>query len=331
MATNTFYTANADRDVDERRRVYAASYSDSILAHCCAVALANGRHCHWLCHTWRDSNASHGALIYGNDAAANRQTAKANHECRWPRGRAAGQDLEFYATQYELLEARPLAERVASELGLYQSERFLEAHGLDPDLLDFQNEDRGRTQLEQEHRRMVVNELLDTVEIAPIRMSKLVDINYTSRDPALSAQIANQWASGFIALSMERQFASTADARDFLEQRLATLKERLEESERELVLYGSDTGIVTLDQIRDPNGRAIANRTLTGATLEQLARELNTATAQRIAAEARLGLTGKIPQRLSAAILLPTYGTSGQRPLQNMLVFPCNLQPNFLL
>ena len=92
---------------------------------------------------------------------------------------------------------------------------------------------------------------------------------------------------------MERQFASTADARDFLEQRLATLKERLEESERELVLYGSDTGIVTLDQIRDPNGRAIANRTLTGATLEQLARELNTATAQRIAAEARLGADGE--------------------------------------
>ena len=83
--------------------------------------------------------------------------------------------------------------------------------------------------------------------------------------------------NGLLSLHLAwKDTASTADAR-FLEQRLATLKERLEESERELVLYGSDTGIVTLDQIRDPNGRAIANRTLTGATLEQLARELNTA------------------------------------------------------
>ena len=75
-------------------------------------------------------------------------------------------------------------------------------------------------------------------------MSKLVDINYTSRDPALSSRIANKWASAFVDLSMEREFASTADARDFLEERLAALKERLEDSEKQVVVYGSQTGIV---------------------------------------------------------------------------------------
>lgn len=35
------------------------------------------------------------------------------------------QDLEFYATQYALLKARPLAERVAAELKLYESKTFL--------------------------------------------------------------------------------------------------------------------------------------------------------------------------------------------------------------
>ena len=198
MATNTFYTANADRDVDEREDAFTLP---PILIQ------------YW--HTvvrwrWLMAGIVTGCVILGVTvtllmaplftATTQLQIDRQQKQITNVDGLEAelpGQDLEFYATQYELLEARPLAERVASELGLYQSERFLEAHGLDPDLLDFQNEDRGRTQLEQEHRRMVVNELLDTVEIAPIRMSKLVDINYTLRS-ALSAQIANQWASGFI-------------------------------------------------------------------------------------------------------------------------------------
>lgn len=203
-----------------------------------------------------------------------------------------GQDMEFYATQYELLKARPLAERVATELKLYDSDAFLEAHGIDPDIFEQENGPKTVAELKNDRERLVVNTLLDAVEVAPIRMSKLVDINYTSRDAELSSQIANQWAAAFIDLSMERQFASTADARAFLEERLKTLRERLEESERQVVLYAANTGIVALDEIRDPNGRAIGNRTLTGSTLEQLASELNQATAARIAAEARTGSAG---------------------------------------
>ncbi|WP_324072488.1 MAG: Wzz/FepE/Etk N-terminal domain-containing protein [Erythrobacter sp.] len=203
-----------------------------------------------------------------------------------------GQDLEFYATQYELLKARPLAERVASELKLYDSDAFLEAHGVDPNIFEQEGGSKTAAELKADRERLVVNTLLDSVEVAPIRMSKLVDINYTSRNAELSSRIANQWAAAFIALSMERQFASTADARTFLEGRLETLRDRLEESERQVVLYAANTGIVALDEIRDPNGRAIGNRTLTGATLEQLANELNQATAAKIAAEARTGSAG---------------------------------------
>lgn len=207
-------------------------------------------------------------------------------------GDLPGQDLEFYATQYELLKARPLAERVASELKLYDSDPFLEAHGINPDEFVEERGNKTAAELKKDRDRRVVNALLDSVEVAPIRMSKLVNVNYTSRDADLSSRIANQWAASFIELSMERQFASTADARAFLEERLETLRERLEESERQVVLYASNTGIVALDEIRDANGRAIGNRTLTGATLEQLANELNKATAARIEAEARAGAAG---------------------------------------
>lgn len=45
----------------------------------------------------------------------------------------AGLDLEFYQTQYWLLQARSLAERVARQLRIGTSEAFFEAHGVGAD------------------------------------------------------------------------------------------------------------------------------------------------------------------------------------------------------
>jgi succinoglycan biosynthesis transport protein ExoP len=201
----------------------------------------------------------------------------------------ATQDTEFYATQYELLKTRPLAERVASELGLYKSRAFLEAHGLNADLMSRKVPGKSEAQLRDEHKRLVVGLLLENIDIAPIRTSKLVDVFYTSRDAELSTAISNKWASSFIALSMDRQFASTSDARTFLEQRLASLRDKVEQSERAVILYGSNADIVNLDQLRDSGGRTMGNRTLAGASLEQLSQVLNVATAARIEAQARAG------------------------------------------
>ena len=200
---------------------------------------------------------------------------------------ASAQDLEFYATQYALLRARPLAERVATELRLYDSERFLAAHGLTtadlPELTDG-NAAQGR----ELRRRFVVDLLLENAAVTPVRGSKLVDISYTSRDAAMSTEIANKWAAAFIASSMDRQFNSTADARAFLEDRLQVLRQRLEDSEKAVVLYGSQSGIVNLDRSVGNDGATVVNRTLTSVQLEQLALALNETTAKRIDAQARL-------------------------------------------
>lgn len=200
----------------------------------------------------------------------------------------SSQDLEFYATQYALLKTRSLAERVASDMNLYDNTDFLVASGIDPKVLTGKVPGKTNAQLENDRRERVINTLLRNVTISPIRMSKLVDVSYTSRNPALSAAIANKWAAAFIAISMDRQYASTADARAFLEDRINSLRQKLEDSEKRMVLYGSKSGIVTLDQIRDNEGRTLANRTLASANLEQLSAALNQATADRIAAQSRM-------------------------------------------
>lgn len=217
---------------------------------------------------------------------------------------SADQDLEFYATQYELLKARPLAERVAAQLNLDFNPAFFEAHGVDPVDAVGPTAGKSQTQIKADRRRLVVDILRKNISVSPIRMSRLVDISYTSRSPEMSAKIANEWAASFIAINMDQQFASTADARDFLEKRLGTLRQRLEDSERQVILFASKSGIVSLERGRDEQGRTMGSTTLMGSNLEALAGALNIATSDRVKARARAESIGDMtPESVSSPTL----------------------------
>lgn len=204
----------------------------------------------------------------------------------------ASRDLEFYQTQYSLLSARSLAERVSRKLRLSTNDEFLRAHGVDPEAGDgLFGKSGGAMRAEERRKReeMVVDLLLDHVGIAPVRGSSLVDIHYTSASADLSAQIANMWTREFMQSSMDRRFDSTADARSFLEGRLSDLRNRLETSERDLVNYASRNGIVALGKSKSVDGKTEVDRTLVSSDLEALNEALAKATAERIAAQSRAG------------------------------------------
>ena len=199
-------------------------------------------------------------------------------------------DVEFYDTQYALLEARSLAERVVRDLGLASNDGFFESFGVVPDEAVSLEDESGaaRAQGPASRQAAATKILLDHVDISPIRGSSLVDVGFTSPDPRLSAEIANSWVEQFIASNLARRFASTADARDFLEQQLQTLRERLEESERQLVNYASSKEIVTFGGAESPGGNSSSQETLVSADLQAMNRNLADATADRIAAESAL-------------------------------------------
>lgn len=213
-----------------------------------------------------------------------------------------GRDLEFYQTQYSLLEAESLADRVMRRLRLDTAASFWEAHGLDPDQTSlFQSGGpRPLSQAQRDARRDVVVEiLLANVDISPIRGSSLVDIEYTSASPTMSARIANAWAQEFIAQNVSRRYDSTSEARTFLESRLAQVRGALERSERDLVTYASQKNIVTLSTTPGANGQAPQERTLAADSLEALNRALLQATADRVMAESRVGRSTSSPASLT--------------------------------
>jgi polysaccharide biosynthesis transport protein len=203
----------------------------------------------------------------------------------------AGRDLEFYQTQYSLLQARSLAERVAREARLGANDKFFQAHGVSADAGGLFTSGAQRMLSARERQRreeLAIDLLLDNISISPIRGSSLVDISYTSAVPQLSAQISKLWTEQYIAQSMDRRFASTADARKFLEGRLADLRARLETSERDLVNYASAKEIVAFGKSKSADGKTELDRTLVSSDLEALNGALVEATGKRIEAESKV-------------------------------------------
>ncbi|MEM8918553.1 MAG: polysaccharide biosynthesis tyrosine autokinase [Pseudomonadota bacterium] len=204
----------------------------------------------------------------------------------------AGQNLEFYQTQYSLLESRSLAERVARARNLAANDNFFDSFNVDPNnegLLS--GTSNGQSAAERSARLEMATELLlDNVSISPIRGSSLVDISFDSPSSTLSGQIANAWVEQFIASNLDRRFDSTSDARKFLEEQLADLKQRLEDSERNLSAYADNKEIITLSAEQTPSGKTVSQKTLASANLEALNGELAQATADRIAAESETGM-----------------------------------------
>ena len=197
-------------------------------------------------------------------------------------------DQEFYQTQYGLLQATGLAERVASDLRLAEDPGFFDLFGRQREF-DNAAQLAGTEPREAKRAELAGEILLDHVTVAPMRGSSLVDVTVTTPDPALSQRIAGKWADDFVAMSMERRFDASSYARNFLEKRLDALRGTLETSERQAVEYADAEGIINLPQAagtQEESGEV--DRSPLTEKLEALNQALAVATADRIAAQSQL-------------------------------------------
>jgi polysaccharide biosynthesis transport protein len=177
-------------------------------------------------------------------------------------------EREFLNTQAELLRSRGLAERVARSLNLANN-----ADVFDPSM------DRAARELQ------AIGLVQGSVTVEPVRDSRLIQITTISSDPALAAAIANAYGTSFIQTNLERRYEATSYARNFLEQRINSVRQRLENSERQLVAYAQQQGIVTLTVNSGPG--QTSEQPLDAASLASMNASLSQARADRIAAEQR--------------------------------------------
>jgi succinoglycan biosynthesis transport protein ExoP len=203
-------------------------------------------------------------------------------------------DQEFYQTQYGLLRARSLSERVAVQMRLVDDPKFYKLFGYKSSKPEFALVDGRFPASGLAQRKRVAGEvLLHNVSIDPTRLSRLVNIGFTSPDPALSARIADAWAENFIQTNLDRKVQATSYGRDLLQRQLGLQKQRLDESQRQLVAYASAQQIITLPSQTSSDGKTTSERSIVADDLAALNSVLSQATAERIQAEARYQQVGR--------------------------------------
>ncbi|RSV14195.1 exopolysaccharide biosynthesis protein [Sphingomonas sp. ABOLG] len=209
-------------------------------------------------------------------------------------------DQEFYQTQYGLLRSRVLAERVATQLRLIDDKSFFERFGVNQDDLAFQEVNGRYAPSGRSERQRIAGEiLLRNVGVDPTRMSRLVEIHFTSPDAGFSQKVANAWAENFIQTNLERKVQATSYGRNLLQRELGQVKDRLDESQRQLVNYAEQQRIINLPS--QGNGEnSTAERSIVADELASLNSALSQATADRIEAEARFREAGRSGQSSEA-------------------------------
>ena len=203
-------------------------------------------------------------------------------------GEISGRDPAFLQTQYELLKSRSLAERVANELDLGDGdiERLNDPGWLGRMLALLRPQGKAEggdeaptTAAEAAAQlRRATGVVAGGLTVEPVRNSNLVRLHFDSPSPQFSARVANAVADGFIASGLERRFGASSYAKTYLEDQLKLTKAKLEESERKLVAFAQQEGLVSTGE----DGQSLATQNLT-----QLNAALAEAQAERIRAASR--------------------------------------------
>lgn len=199
---------------------------------------------------------------------------------------AAYQDADrFLQTQVDVLKSRSLAEQVATSLNLDAGDRFATAMGAKP--LD---RPIGALNLQKSKHDQVLDLLEKNLDIELTRNSRVVAINFKSRDASLAAQVANSFASNFITMNLRRKYDQSSYARDFLQQQLGAAKQRLQDSEVAMLQYSRTVGLIDASAgigTPDQGGAANAPRSLVTSDLVAINTAYAAAQANRVQAQQR--------------------------------------------
>lgn len=135
--------------------------------------------------------------------------------------------------------------------------------------------------------------------VAQIPNSQVFRISYMASSPALAAEVANLFAEEYIDLRFENEQRTRTRARDMLKRELASLEERVQTSEQELVDYAQQNHLPPTDGTQGD---------LADQKLAMLSRQLIEVEADAVAARAKAhtvesATADNLPNNLVTAVL----------------------------
>jgi len=170
---------------------------------------------------------------------------------------------DYYITQYKIIESRTIAREVIKRLNLEDSEEFNPKpqktflsnikQSIKGIITSFQNTILSMFRTGPEPNKAVaedsdarlVSAFLGRINVSPIRNSRLVDLNFTAKDPKLAAHAVNTLAEVYIEKKLETKLRAVKDAVVWLHERVDDERKKVEFAERKLLKYKEQMGIFT--------------------------------------------------------------------------------------
>jgi len=169
---------------------------------------------------------------------------------------------QYYKTQFEILNSRPLVENVINALQLAEYPEY----SADENSQIFQLNWRewlpfalaGQSKPSQpELLQEVIKIYYRHLTIEPMRDTQLVNVHFESADPALAASVANSHAQAYIQSILDARIAVTDSAASWMLERLAGLQEKLLDSERRLQAFREQEQLIDVEGLKSLPAREI--------------------------------------------------------------------------
>ncbi|MBF6571122.1 MAG: polysaccharide biosynthesis tyrosine autokinase [Candidatus Binataceae bacterium] len=180
---------------------------------------------------------------------------------------------DFYKTQYDILQSRSLAAKVITELDLADNPLF-GGRPRDPGLIAgwwaaahawigqwFTSSNKAGDQPGQSGvPSSAIDAYLARLRIEPEYGTQLVKVAFSTPDPELSARIVDTHIDDYIRRGMELKADTARNAEQFLQNKLAELKDRVEKTEAALNAYRRDHGVIAFSLDETGKGQMLEQR-----------------------------------------------------------------------
>ena len=144
-------------------------------------------------------------------------------------------NTEYFNTQVRILKSRSLAKRVIEEIS---DTSFQQLPGDTSIAGNLGNDELLNRQ---------VDRFLGTIEVRPLRDTRLVEVGYTSLDAERAADIVNTLFTKYIEFNQEFKSSSTRQASEFINRQMEELQRTLAQKEEELQNYSKSKDLFYLN------------------------------------------------------------------------------------
>jgi len=219
-------------------------------------------------------------------------------------------DRRYYMTQFEILKSRQMAEKVIRELNLLTKPeydqlipRYAELNGVSTEsvlsYLDTRVNTSSSSWNEEGVERVAIQNAVEIFQrklsFRPIINTQLVEITYDSSKPELAADIVNGLAEVYIRSFLESKLEMEAKASAWMNERMATIKEKLAIAEGKLQTFLEKEGLVDVRGIS-----SLAQR-----ELDDLSSQLSSARARVSQSKNINDLSSNIEQSIDDLMRIP--------------------------